>query len=121
MFQSLTKGKDADEYDLEILDRFESDEILDSSAITLDDSTEYFTLIEGSTVYGGGGVIPDSSFQWIQVVPFTRVFLRDASYSYFLQTVMDHENSGVTGRMPSSQIVHGRYYRFGCSYNEEPF
>ena len=35
------------EYSLEIVDRFESDEIVDSSAITLEDSTEYFTLIEG--------------------------------------------------------------------------
>ena len=51
--QKPYEGKDAYEYGLEIVDRFESDEIVDSSAITLEDSTEYFTLIEGRTVYGG--------------------------------------------------------------------
>ena len=82
--QKPYQGKDAYEYGLEIVDRFESDEIVDSSAITLDDSTEYFTLIEGRTVYGGGGVIPDVFIPMdTGRVPFTRTFLRDASYSYF--------------------------------------
>ncbi|HAB89294.1 MAG TPA: hypothetical protein DCF84_02070 [Bacteroidetes bacterium] len=82
--QKPYKGKDAYEYGLEIVDRFESDEIVDSSAITLDDSTEYFTLIEGRTVYGGGGVIPDVFIPMdTGRVPFSRTFLRDASYSYF--------------------------------------
>ena len=82
--QKPYEGKDAYEYGLEIVDRFESDEIVDSSAITLEDSTEYFTLIEGRTVYGGGGVIPDVFIPMdTGKVPFSRTFLRDASYSYF--------------------------------------
>ena len=57
---------------------------MDSSAITLEDSTEYFTLIEGRTVYGGGGVIPDIFLPMdTGRIPFSRNFLRDASYSYF--------------------------------------
>ena len=82
--QKPYKGKDAYEYDLEIVDRFESEEIVDSSAIQLEDSTEYFTLIEGRTVYGGGGVIPDV-FIPIDTgrIPFSRTYLRNASYSYF--------------------------------------
>ncbi|MEC7159589.1 MAG: S41 family peptidase, partial [Bacteroidota bacterium] len=82
--QKPYEGKDAYEYGLEIVDRFESDEIVDSSAITLEDSTEYFTLIEGRTVYGGGGVIPDVFIPMdTGRVPFSRTFLRDASYTYF--------------------------------------
>ena len=82
--QKPYKGKDAYEYNLEIVDRFESDEIVDSSAITLDDSTEYFTLIEGRTVYGGGGVIPDVFIAMdTGRAPFYNTFLRDASYFYF--------------------------------------
>lgn len=82
--QKPYKGKDAYEYGLEIVDRFESEEIVDSSAIQLEDSTEYFTLIEGRTVYGGGGVIPDV-FIPIDTgpIPFSRTYLRNASYSYF--------------------------------------
>ena len=82
--QKPYKGKDAYEYGLEIVDRFESEEIVDSSAIQLEDSTEYYTLIEGRTVYGGGGVIPDV-FIPIDTgrIPFSRTYLRNASYSYF--------------------------------------
>ena len=82
--EALYKGKDAYEYGLEIVDRFESEEIVDSSAIQLEDSTEYFTLIEGRTVYGGGGVIPDVFIPMdTGQLPFSRTYLRNASYSYF--------------------------------------
>ena len=65
--QKPYEGKDAYEYSLEIVDRFESDEIVDSSAITLEDSTEYFTLIEGRTVYGGGvELFLTYLFRWIR-------------------------------------------------------
>ena len=82
--QKPYKGKDAEEYDLEILSRYESDEILDSSAIILEDMTKYYTLIEGRTVYGGGGVIPDF-FVPIDTssLPYSRVYLTEQAYYYF--------------------------------------
>ena len=79
-----TKERIAEEYDLEILSRYESDEILDSSAIILEDMTKYYTLIEGRTVYGGGGVIPDF-FVPIDTssLPYSRVYLTEQAYAYF--------------------------------------
>jgi carboxyl-terminal processing protease len=50
--------KSAEEYELEILERFESGEIYDESKIKIPDSLKYKTD-SGRTVYGGGGIYPD--------------------------------------------------------------
>ncbi|MFM2376726.1 MAG: hypothetical protein RLZZ165_1823 [Bacteroidota bacterium] len=48
----------AREYDMEIVERFESGEIYDASKIDLPDSLKFKTNA-GRTVYGGGGILPD--------------------------------------------------------------
>lgn len=48
----------SDEYEEEILARFESGEIYDESKIDIPDSLR-FTTNSGRIVYGGGGIIPD--------------------------------------------------------------
>lgn len=48
----------AKEYDMEVVERFESGEIYDESKIDLPDSLKYKTN-SGRTVYGGGGILPD--------------------------------------------------------------
>lgn len=50
--------KSTEEYDQEILDRFESGEIYDESKIDIPDSLIYKTT-SGRIVYGGGGIYPD--------------------------------------------------------------
>lgn len=50
--------KSSEEYEQEILDRFESGEIFDESKIVIPDSLKYKTGA-GRTVYGGGGIYPD--------------------------------------------------------------
>lgn len=50
--------KSSKEYDNEILERFESGEIYDSTKIDLPDSLKFKTK-GGRTVYGGGGIMPD--------------------------------------------------------------
>ena len=50
--------KTSEEYDLEILERFQSGEIYDASKIEFPDSLSYKTAA-GRTVYGGGGIMPD--------------------------------------------------------------
>lgn len=46
------------EYEMEVIDRFESGEIYDASKINLPDSLKFKTNA-GRTVYGGGGILPD--------------------------------------------------------------
>ncbi|MBK9448067.1 MAG: S41 family peptidase [Bacteroidetes bacterium] len=48
----------AKEYDMEVVERFESGEIYDASKIDLPDSLKFKTN-SGRTVYGGGGILPD--------------------------------------------------------------
>lgn len=48
----------AKEYDMEVVERFESGEIYDESKIDLPDSLKFKTN-SGRTVYGGGGILPD--------------------------------------------------------------
>ena len=82
--QKPYKGKDAEEYDLEILSRYQSDEILDSSAIYLEDMTKFYTLIEGRVVYGGGGVIPDIFVPLdTSTLPYSISYLTEKAYAYF--------------------------------------
>lgn len=50
--------KSAEDYEREIVERFESGEIFDESKITFPDSLKYKTDA-GRTVYGGGGIYPD--------------------------------------------------------------
>ncbi len=50
--------KDSKNYDLEIIDRYESGELFDASKIKFPDSLKY-TTNAGRTVYGGGGIMPD--------------------------------------------------------------
>jgi carboxyl-terminal processing protease len=48
----------AKEYDMEVVERFESGEIYDATKIDLPDSLKFKTN-SGRTVYGGGGILPD--------------------------------------------------------------
>jgi carboxyl-terminal processing protease len=48
----------AKEYDMEVVERFESGEVYDQSKINLPDSLKFKTN-SGRIVYGGGGILPD--------------------------------------------------------------
>ncbi len=53
-----TEGE-KDEYGKDLMERFESGELVNADSIDFPDSLKYKTLVEGRTVYGGGGIIPD--------------------------------------------------------------
>lgn len=50
---------DRKEYDLDILNRFNSGELSNADSVHLPDSLRYTTLRSKRTVYGGGGIMPD--------------------------------------------------------------
>lgn len=50
------EGKD---YGKDLMERYDSGELLNADSIHFPDSLKFSTLIEGRTVYGGGGIIPD--------------------------------------------------------------
>lgn len=49
---------DKNNYGLDVVNRYESGELMSSDSIAVSDTTEYFTS-EGRVVYGGGGITPD--------------------------------------------------------------
>lgn len=52
------KGK-GEEYQLDMLNRYNSGELWHADSIHLDKSVPYYTLRNHRTVYGGGGIMPD--------------------------------------------------------------
>lgn len=48
-----------DAYRREKYERFEKGELMSLDSLELPDSLRYTTLVEGRTVYGGGGILPD--------------------------------------------------------------
>lgn len=52
------KGK-GEEYQLDLLNRYNSGELWHADSVHLDRSQRYSTLRNGRTVYGGGGIMPD--------------------------------------------------------------
>ncbi|MDR1866256.1 MAG: PDZ domain-containing protein [Bacteroidales bacterium] len=50
---------DGGEYEKEIRNRLQSGELTGETAVKINDSLQFKTLVKGRTVYGGGGIIPD--------------------------------------------------------------
>ncbi|MFK7936254.1 MAG: S41 family peptidase [Saprospiraceae bacterium] len=58
--RSIQKAYDDDDaYDRDVIDRYESGELLEEDKTEIADSTEFYTLNEKRVVYSGGGIQPD--------------------------------------------------------------
>ncbi len=69
--RSIQKSyEDSNEYDHDMMNRYESGELYDRNSIEVVDTTQYFTE-DGRIVYGGGGITPDI------FVPLDTLFFND--------------------------------------------
>lgn len=50
---------DKDQYEQDLMKRFDHGELMHADSIHFADSLKYNTLLSGRTVYGGGGIMPD--------------------------------------------------------------
>ena len=57
--QKPYKKGDREDYDKDIMDRYNHGEFLSADSIHFDDSLKFTTLRTNRTVYGGGGIMPD--------------------------------------------------------------
>ncbi len=48
-----------EEYQMDIINRYNDGELMGSDSILFPESQKYKTLVKGRTVYGGGGIMPD--------------------------------------------------------------
>lgn len=56
--KDYSKGH-TEEYQLDLLNRYDSGELFHADSVKMDRSREYRTLRNGRVVYGGGGIMPD--------------------------------------------------------------
>lgn len=57
--QKPYEGGDIDAYNRDFINRYNSGELFEADSIHLPDSLKYKTLVNGRTVFGGGGIMPD--------------------------------------------------------------
>ncbi|MEM9823911.1 MAG: S41 family peptidase, partial [Bacteroidota bacterium] len=67
--------ENADEYDNDVVNRFESGELYARDSIEVKDSTRFYTQKEGRVVFGGGGIMPDI-FIPLDTMQLNEYFLR---------------------------------------------
>ena len=87
------KGK-ADEYELDILNRFNHGEFYSKDSIQLADSLKYKTL-GGRVVYGGGGIMPDI-FVPRDTTEFSPYFNKVVNYGYLIQFAFQYADKNRT-------------------------
>ncbi len=99
----------SEEYEDEILERFENGEIYDASKIDLPDSLKFKTN-SGRTVYGGGGIVPDvfvprdttTDSQYLSRL-IGRAMFRTFSYHYL------DNNPNFTDRYPDAEAFRNKF------------
>ncbi len=57
--QKPYENGDLDSYNMEVITRYNSGEMISADSIHFPDSLKYYTLVNKRIVYGGGGIMPD--------------------------------------------------------------
>ena len=81
------EGKE--EYYKDLEKRYEHGEFVNPDSITFPDSLKYKTLVEGRTVYGGGGIFPDV-FVPLDTTRVTKLHRNVVAKGVFNQTVSEY-------------------------------
>jgi carboxyl-terminal processing protease len=95
-----------DEYKHDYIDRLERGELFNADSIELDESLKYSTLINGRTVYGSGGIIPDI-FIPIDTSKnygyYNRLVRKRVVYEFVVDYVDQHRN-GLAAEYPEFNL-----------------
>ena len=78
-----------DEYNHDLINRYNHGELMSADSIHFPDSMRYTTLISNRTVYGGGGIMPDI-FIPIDTTKYTRYHRRLISTGFMNRAAMNH-------------------------------
>ncbi|MDE6098313.1 MAG: S41 family peptidase [Muribaculaceae bacterium] len=92
----------SEEYQLDMLNRFNSGELWSADSIKLIDSLKYQTLRNHRTVYGGGGILPDI-FVPVDTTYFTQYYrsmLGKGSLNAFVLNYVDSNRKQLTRKYP---------------------
>lgn len=105
-----TKG-DRKDYDMELDDRFKHGELYSADSIHFADSLKYQTLRKHRTVYGGGGIMPDTfvPLDTTQYTPFHRML---SAKGFILQEnlrYVDQHRKELKQKYPSFEAFMAHY------------
>ncbi|MFO7657669.1 MAG: S41 family peptidase [Bacteroidales bacterium] len=87
-----------DEYDREIITRYNNGEFLNKDSVHFPDSLKYYTLEKSRVVYGGGGIMPDifTPIDTSYYSDFYRDIIRKGVLNQFILTYVDENRSRLS-------------------------
>lgn len=100
----------SEEYELDLLNRYNSGELWHADSIKLDKSTPYHTLRNHRTVYGGGGIMPDVfvPVDTTYFSPYYRAMLGKGSLNAYVLSYVDSHRKELQQRYPTEDsFYHG--------------
>lgn len=99
------------EYSRDLMKRFESGELVNADSIDFPDSLIYKTLVEGRTVYGGGGIIPDVfvPLDTTSYSEFHRQVIASGVLNEFMLTYMDNNREQLEGDYPHFEKFNAKF------------
>ncbi|MCM1224132.1 MAG: S41 family peptidase [Lachnospiraceae bacterium] len=94
-----------EEYQLDLLNRYDSGELWSADSIHFDESQTFKTLKEGRTVYGGGGIMPDKfvPVDTSYYSPLYRNLLSKGTMSQYCLQYVDKNRSALTKKYKTPQ------------------
>lgn len=97
-----------EEYGEDLMNRFESGELVNADSIDFPDSLIYETLVEGRTVYGGGGIIPDVfiPLDTTSYSKFHRQVIASGVLNEFMLTYMDDNRAELEASYPNFDVFN---------------
>lgn len=92
-----------EDYDKDLIQRFENGEFMHQDSIKLADSLKYETLLSKRTVYGGGGIMPDYfvGLDTSEVTDFYSELIREGHLNAFSLSYVDENRDAVLAKYMS--------------------
>jgi len=100
-----------EEYEKELLDRYEHGEFLNRDSINLPDSLKYNTLKNNRIVYGGGGIMPDIfvPLDTTKVSAYYSKMVREGALNSFVLEYIDKNRKKLVSNYPDFKTFNDKF------------
>lgn len=100
-----------EEYEKDLLNRYQHGELIHSDSIHFPDSLKYHTLEKNRTVYGGGGIMPDIfvPLDTASYSPFYRQVLSKGTLNRFILTYIDRNRKKINKQYPDFKTFNSQF------------
>ncbi len=101
----------AEEYEKELLKRFEHGEFVNEDSINLPDSLKYYTLKNKRVVYGGGGIMPDIfvPLDTTKVTDYYSKMVRQGVLNSFILDYIDKNRKKLESDYPGFKVYNEEF------------